>query len=51
MEFRIVVVLLTLNLVFLQLPEELTAMTAIEKIFREPDMPFAKVKVLAKRAT
>ncbi|RYP21688.1 hypothetical protein DL765_002149 [Monosporascus sp. GIB2] len=46
MEFRIVIVLLILNLEFLPLPEEFKSMSATEKIFREPDLPFAKVKVL-----
>ncbi|RYP42971.1 hypothetical protein DL768_010149 [Monosporascus sp. mg162] len=43
MEFRIVVVLLILKLDFLELPEEYKTMRATEKIFRQPDMPFAKV--------
>ncbi|KAK7752916.1 hypothetical protein SLS62_005075 [Diatrype stigma] len=51
MEFRIVVVLLTLDLVFLELPDEFKSMAATEKVFREPNMPFAKVKVLGKRTT
>ncbi|KAI1383030.1 cytochrome P450 [Hypoxylon trugodes] len=46
MEFRIVVVLLVLNLEFLELPEELKIMRATEKIFRQPDMPYARVRAL-----
>ncbi|RYP56891.1 hypothetical protein DL771_011533 [Monosporascus sp. 5C6A] len=46
MEYRIIVVLLILNLDILELPEEYKTMRATEKIFRQPDMPFAKVRVL-----
>ncbi|KAI0837144.1 cytochrome P450 [Hypoxylon sp. FL0890] len=45
-EFRIVAVLLILNLEFLELPEHLRTMRASEKLFRHPEMPFARVKVL-----
>ncbi|KAI1750670.1 cytochrome P450 [Xylaria castorea] len=44
MELRIVVTLLILNLEFLELPNEYKAMSAREKIFREPDMPYVKVQ-------
>ncbi|ROV89570.1 hypothetical protein VMCG_09950 [Cytospora schulzeri] len=46
MEFRIVVVLLILNFEFLPLPEELRTTSVTEKIFREPDTPYARVKAL-----
>ncbi|KAH9905754.1 cytochrome P450 [Xylariomycetidae sp. FL2044] len=46
MEFRIIVVLLVLNFEFLELPEEYKSMKAKEKIFREPQMPYAKLRVL-----
>lgn len=46
LEFRIFVVLLILNLEFTDLPEEMRSMAATEKIFRQPAMPFARVKVL-----
>jgi hypothetical protein len=46
MEFRIVVVLLILNFELLPLPEELRITSATEKIFREPDMPYARAKAL-----
>ncbi|KAI1104784.1 cytochrome P450 [Jackrogersella minutella] len=46
MEFRIVVVLLVLNLEFLELPEKLKTMRATEKVFRKPDMSYARVKIL-----
>lgn len=45
MEFRLVITLLVLNLEFLELPEDLRGMHATEKIFRKPDLPFAKLKV------
>ncbi|KAK7746457.1 hypothetical protein SLS53_002416 [Cytospora paraplurivora] len=43
-EFRIVVVLLILNFEFLPLPEELQTTDAIEKVFREPRKPYARVR-------
>ena len=46
MEFKIVVVLLVLRFEFLPLPEEYKSMAATEKIFREPNFPYAKVRVL-----
>lgn len=46
MEFRIIVLLLILNFEFLALPEELRSMRASEKIFRHPQVPFAKIKIL-----
>lgn len=45
-EFRIVVVLLILNFEFLPLPEELQTTDAIEKVFREPSKPYARVRAL-----
>jgi hypothetical protein len=39
-------VLLILSFEFLPLPEDLRGMSAHEKVFREPDFPFAKVRVL-----
>ncbi|KAI0401874.1 hypothetical protein F4802DRAFT_600557 [Xylaria palmicola] len=46
MEFRVIVVLLIINLEFLQLPEEFKTPKAIERIFREPETPYAKLRVL-----
>ncbi|KAG7286273.1 hypothetical protein NEMBOFW57_008581 [Staphylotrichum longicolle] len=46
MEFKIVVVLLVLTFEFLPLPEEYKSMGAIEKIFREPNFPYAKIRAL-----
>ncbi|CAI6093039.1 unnamed protein product [Clonostachys chloroleuca] len=46
LELRIFVTLLILNFEFTDLPEEMRSMAATEKIFRQPDMPFARVKVL-----
>lgn len=46
MEFKIVVVLLILTFEFLPLPEEYKSMAAIEKIFREPNFPYAKIRAL-----
>ncbi|KAI0484563.1 cytochrome P450 [Xylariaceae sp. FL0804] len=46
MEYRIVATLLILNLEFTPLPEDLKTMQATEKIFRQPDKPFAKLSVL-----
>jgi hypothetical protein len=46
MEFRIVVTLLILNLEFLDLPQDLRAMSATEKIFRQADKPFVRLEVL-----
>jgi hypothetical protein len=46
MEFRIAVVLLILNFEFLELPQELKSMLASEAIFRQPQKPFVRVKVL-----
>lgn len=46
MEFKIVLVLLVLSFEFLELPEKYKSMVATEKIFREPDFPYARIKVL-----
>ncbi|OTA97030.1 hypothetical protein M434DRAFT_27103 [Hypoxylon sp. CO27-5] len=46
LEFRIVVVLLILNLEFLELPESLRSMRASEKLFRRPEISFARIGVL-----
>ncbi|KAI0391539.1 cytochrome P450 [Xylariaceae sp. FL0594] len=46
MELRIMVTLLILNLEFLELPAEYKSMSATEKIFRQPDKPYARVRVL-----
>ncbi|KAI1658637.1 cytochrome P450 [Daldinia decipiens] len=46
MEFRIVVSLLILNLEFLELPEDFKTMSASEKIFRQPDKPYARLRSL-----
>ncbi|GAB1313437.1 hypothetical protein MFIFM68171_03647 [Madurella fahalii] len=45
-EFKIVVVLLVLSFEFLPLPEEYKSMAATERIFREPNFPFAKIRAL-----
>ncbi|KAJ0124521.1 hypothetical protein J7T55_005859 [Diaporthe amygdali] len=46
MEYRFLVVLLTLNFELLPLPEDLRGWTAQEKIFRHPDYPYARLKIL-----
>ena len=46
MEFRIVIVQLVLNFEFLPLPEKLATMAAKEKVFREPQMAYAQLKIL-----
>ncbi|KAJ4423613.1 hypothetical protein N0V82_001781 [Gnomoniopsis sp. IMI 355080] len=46
MEYRFFVILLILNFEFLPLPEGLNGWSAQEKIFRHPDFPYARVKVL-----
>lgn len=46
MEFRIVAVLLILSFEFLPLPDELRTTSCTEKIFRQPDKPYARLRVL-----
>ncbi|KAK2603555.1 hypothetical protein QQS21_004235 [Conoideocrella luteorostrata] len=46
MEFRIVITLLILNLKFLELPGDFKNMRASEKIFRQPDKPYARLREL-----
>ncbi|KAK7927364.1 cytochrome p450 [Apiospora marii] len=46
MEFRIVVVLLVLNFEIRELPQEYTSMSATEKLFRKPDVSYAKLRAL-----
>lgn len=46
MEYRILVVLLVLNFEFLPLPKEMSSWSAQEKIFRHPDYPYAKIRIL-----
>ncbi|KAK5636396.1 hypothetical protein RRF57_012109 [Xylaria bambusicola] len=46
MEIRIVVTLLILNFEFLELPSEYRAMSATEKIFRQPDFPYIRLRPL-----
>ena len=46
MEIKMVLVLLVLSFEFLPLPEELDSLAAVEKIFREPAFPYAKIRVL-----
>lgn len=46
MEYRILVVLLILNFEFLPLPTDLSGWGAQEKIFRHPDFPYARIKIL-----
>lgn len=45
-ELRIMVVLLILNFEFQELPDKYKPMGAIEKIFRQPEFPYAKLKAL-----
>lgn len=46
MEFRIVITLLILNLEFLELPEDFKNDRASEKVFRQPDKPYARLREL-----
>ncbi|KAK8127807.1 hypothetical protein PG984_008915 [Apiospora sp. TS-2023a] len=46
MEFRIVVTLLILNFEIQELPQKYKCESATEKLFREPDMPYAKLRAL-----
>ncbi|KAI0204044.1 cytochrome P450 [Astrocystis sublimbata] len=46
MEFRIIVVLLIMNFEFLELSAGFKTAKAIEKIFREPEAPYARIRVL-----
>ncbi|KAK8060114.1 hypothetical protein PG996_010044 [Apiospora saccharicola] len=46
MEFRIVVTLLILNFEIQELPQKYKCLSATEKLFREPDMPYAKLRAL-----
>ncbi|KAI0503202.1 cytochrome P450 [Xylaria bambusicola] len=46
MEFRIIVVLLIMSLDFVELPEEFKTWRAIEKVFRQPETPYAKIRVI-----
>jgi hypothetical protein len=46
MELKIMVVMLVLNFEFLPLPEQYRSMAATEKVFREPDFPFARMRAL-----
>ncbi|CAG9948459.1 unnamed protein product [Clonostachys rosea f. rosea IK726] len=46
LEFRILITLLVLNFEFVDLPEGMKNMAATEKVFRQPEKPFAKLKVL-----
>lgn len=46
MEFRIFVTLLILELEFLELPEDFKTMSASEKVFRQPDKPYARLRSL-----
>lgn len=47
MEFRMVVALLVLNFEFLRMPDEFKTLKASEKIFRLPDMPYARLRALS----
>lgn len=47
MEFRMVVALLVLNFEFLEMPDEFKTLKASEMIFRVPDMPYARLRVLS----
>ncbi|KAK4159205.1 cytochrome P450 3A24 [Cladorrhinum sp. PSN259] len=46
MEMRIMVTVLILSFEFQALPDKYKSMSAIEKIFRQPTFPFAKLKIL-----
>jgi hypothetical protein len=46
MEFRLVVTLLILNFEFLELPAEYKSTGVDEKVFRQPEMPYARVRAL-----
>lgn len=46
MEIKIAIALIILNFEFLVLPDELRTTTAAERIFRQPDTPYAHLKVL-----
>lgn len=46
LEIRIAVVLIILNFEFLPLPDELRTTTVAERIFRCPDTPYARLKIL-----
>lgn len=46
MEYRMFVVLLILNFEFLPLPDGVNGWSATEEIFRHPDFPYVKLKVL-----
>ncbi|KAI1172234.1 cytochrome P450 [Nemania sp. FL0916] len=46
MEFRIVITLLILNFEFLELPQEYKVMSASETLFRQPDMPYVRLRIL-----
>lgn len=46
MELKIAIALLILNFEFLSLPDELRTMSCAERIFRQPDTPYARLKVL-----
>lgn len=46
MEFRIAVVILILNFELQQLPDNLKSMSATESVFRQPDLPYVKLRVL-----
>ncbi|CAG9982756.1 unnamed protein product [Clonostachys byssicola] len=46
LEFRILITLLVLNFEFMDLPEDMKSMAATEKVFRQPEKPFAKLRVL-----
>lgn len=44
MEFRIVVTLLVLNFEIQELPQGYKSMSATEKLFRKPDVSYAKLR-------
>lgn len=46
MEYLIVVTLLILNFEIQELPQEYKSMSATEKIFRRPDLTYAKLRAL-----
>ncbi|KAI1270111.1 cytochrome P450 [Xylariaceae sp. FL1019] len=46
MELRIAVTLLILNFEFLELPEDYRTLSAVERLFREPSKPYARIKAV-----
>jgi hypothetical protein len=45
-EFRMIIVVMIMTLEFEELPAEYKSMKASETIFRQPQQPFAKIRML-----